>query len=483
MMPAAHEADVAPAIHGCQAFNKITVWLQIAGDSGDGTWSQIYMSFGNQESQLIKIADGPHAGDCSHRNIPLQAAYGTPVVPVDLVTQVRIWDVSGDSTMAFLAGADAWVIESLRIDAQCSNLPKTLSYQSSTMRREVAHDKLHVDTPTPVFTTEPIKPEDWIVPRDVAPSCRNDLLDTSLTVASTQCTDLEELKLGIELGHYRYQGTWDTLLLAFRDTDEEHVIASGPSPGFHEWQNIDLMRTFNRPTVALDHIKQVQIYQNRTSRWGGDEWTLQGIKLKGRCTGSLTEIELDKFASVNLDTPGADTQWYQAKRVWKGRIAPEKDWAVLQDCRHFDRLTVDFHQRGAVEAAPEDDLFVRLSYTGAHGEVRVADMPSPGQNRVDLKAVFGSDTVAVDDIRHFDVLSRAREAAAADAGVPVAGVTFRGRCAGPFKKEFIADKYKEFHDWFGSDENALLFRHSIALEDWHLLDPVTKQRIKADREF
>ncbi|ODA81297.1 hypothetical protein RJ55_04262 [Drechmeria coniospora] len=292
-------------------------------------------------------------------------------------------------------------------------------------------------------------------------------------VLPRECTHFDELKLGVQLGDGAYQGTWDTLVLAFGD-GEEHTIASSPDPGFHEWQDIKLNETFGTGAVAVDHIGKVEIKQKRDSTWGGDLWKLQGIKLKGRCAGSLTERVLDKFASENKE----------ARHSWSGEVSA-KDWKTSVECSHFKRLEVDFTLSNSIDAGTWDDLFVRFENEGKYSDTMVAETPSRGTAHspvVDLKKVFGEDPVPVRDIRFFDVHSHAHETGWAADWWKTAGIIIKGQCAGS-GREAIFDRYEDVYEWFERENHPSDFKHTIQMRDWHWIDSKTGKEVKDAKEF
>ncbi|PHH92249.1 hypothetical protein CDD83_8268 [Cordyceps sp. RAO-2017] len=473
------------ALQGCEQLEAVTVYLKLGDGWTAGTWDRISYTIGDSEKP-IKAVNAPKRGTCVEKKIPLGEAFpGSSTVPVSSINKFSIWDSISQNTFSdnHIFGGDKWTIKSFRIDGKCAGSSKTLVFEKEE-NREVSHESADSKSASRVYSTN-ISPEDWIIPGKVPSPCETQLKDTSKTPESVGCTHFEELKFGIQLGNDLYQGTWDTLYLAF-DDDEKHTIASGPSPGFHEWQTIDIPATFKTSTVSIDHIRRLQIYQYHDDIRGDDKWFLQGVKLKGRCVGSLTEFELDKYESVHKEAPVSMAPWHVAWREWSGAVDPKSDWSLLVDCNHFKGLKVDFHLSNSLSAGTWDDLFVRFEAKDRNRDTLLQQEPSRGDashQEIDLKRVFGAETVPVRDIHFFDVYSRAHQKEAAPDWWKIAGITFKGQCAESPPREAIVDKYEEVYDWFERGSYAPEFKHNITIQDWHWVDKSTGERTGDRSEF
>ncbi|PHH85365.1 hypothetical protein CDD83_539 [Cordyceps sp. RAO-2017] len=471
---------VAPEnlVRGCRSFDRMTVSLQIGTGWSAGTWSKIAYSFRDSQT-LIKAADGPGAGTCVETEIDLQKYFGSSTVPATTVDSFTVWDVLNDGVLSdpAMLGGDKWTLESLRIDAHCADAPRTLVYLKS-VQAEVGHSN-DIGRPTPVHSVG-IKPGDWALPsQEVRPGCGVDVADSSDHPLPEDCAHIDRLKLEIELGAAVWEGTWDSLYLAFED-GERHLIASGPGRQFHGFQEIDLAHTFNQTRVAVDHLKQVQIFQHHDSIFGDDDWKLRGIKLKARCAESLTELQVDKFASVNYKVTGMRPTWHNDWRAWSEPLDPARDWHKLFECSHLDRLEANLYMGNAISGGSYDDLFLRFD-GGTGREFGIAEQPARGSDyaaTVNVTEAFGSPVVPVKDLRGFSIISRTHDGNSEDQW-ELGTLYFHGRCAGS-KKKVVIDKFDNVYEWH---DRGHVFQRRINPADWHLVDAATGKPTTSPGDF
>ncbi|UNI24787.1 hypothetical protein JDV02_010511 [Purpureocillium takamizusanense] len=282
---------------------KLTVIVRLGTSFFGGSDDRLFLEIGRNKkfdgSPHFLLADSPDRGDHITKDIDLQDAFPKDRVTIKDIKHMRLVSRTSGGHVS----ADHLDLEDVTLKATCAGSSRTIQMYK------------YLDRWFTYWETD-IKPEDWEpfgFPRN--PSARQ-----------KQCTHFSELTFGIQLGDGPHDGTQDTLVLAFND-DQRHTIASGPARRFHAWQEINMKRTFNANKVPLSNLTMVQIFQEHEgARPDNDHWKLQGIKLKGRCAGSLSERLLDKFQSENKQSPRPQVSWLIGKPSWTGRIDPGKDW-------------------------------------------------------------------------------------------------------------------------------------------------------------
>ncbi|KAM4064273.1 heat-labile enterotoxin alpha chain domain-containing protein [Hirsutella rhossiliensis] len=272
--------------------------------------------------------------------------------------------------------------------------------------------------------------------------------------------------------------------------------------------NIDIKATFGSSTVAVDHLIQVQIRQVHDSFMGG-VWFLQGFKLKGRCAGSLTEIQLDKFQSVNqaAQTPKWVEKNYEWP-AWKSTIDAKKDWRLLVDCPRFNHLQVDFSLSNSFWAGTWDDLYIGFRKEDTNKrDTKIAEKPHRGteySKTINLTEVFESESVLVRDIKSFHLYSNTHlgqldskpqeywgpslgpALRPSQENVPdewkMKGITLKGTCAGSSTEAGVT-KYQNVDEWFKRGGAAPDFKQNIHIGDWHWVDKVSGKQTDDKSEF
>ncbi|PHH76677.1 hypothetical protein CDD82_3894 [Ophiocordyceps australis] len=452
-------------IRGCTSFDDLTVYLKLGSGFGTGTWSKIYYLIGGSKT-LFLAAHGPHGGSCIETKIDMIKAFGSATVPASYISTFTIWDVlnnDGIFSNPAALGGDKWLLESFRIDAHCASASKTLVYQVS-INEMVSHDSHQINMPTPVKSVF-IKPQDWTVASEYLPeTCQIGFADSEKH-PTHECTEFSQLQLHVQLGSGYYQGTWDTLYLYFQ-RNERHVIASGPSPGFQKYMELDVPQVFKAPKVAFSHLGLVEIYQYHDSILGNDDWKLHGIKLKARCANSLTEYQLDKYASVNYGVGDMNAPWHTSWRAWSASIDPQKDWNQVFECSKLFQLSARINLCNKLSSGTSDDLFIRFE-TGNKKEFIFATRPSRGTAHsvmIYMSQAFRTPDVSVGELKAFSILSRAHKNNTPDQWC-LGTVILHATCAGSEKK-LVHDTFNVY-GWYERGRN---FKAEINLKGWHLAD-------------
>ena len=173
-----------------------------------------------------------------------------------------------------------------------------------------------------------------------------------------------------------------------------------------------MRRTFKSDVVARNHLTQMRIFQELTSSIAHDKWTLQGVKLRGRCADSLTELHLDKFQSENVESAHPHQRFGVSWLAWAGTIEPTKDWRTHVDCSHFKTIEVELRTPKSARDVKLDDLYVRFENEGIGRNTVNAKMETGDRGHfrvVTLRRKFGDDPTPVRDIKYFVVYSRSKQ--------------------------------------------------------------------------
>ncbi|PQK12850.1 hypothetical protein BB8028_0003g14650 [Beauveria bassiana] len=131
----------------------------------------------------------------------------------------------------------------------------------------------------------------------------------------------------------------------------------------------------------------------------------------------------DKVASMRCDKlrlPKAPERW-----EWKST-------SYHQLCTRLDKLSIDFELANHIGSGTYD--MIKLNFLGASRKPHViVESPSPGykvSQDIDMVDIFGSETVALDQIRGLQLLDRLTDHWLGGDAWELFGIKLRGRCAG-----------------------------------------------------
>ncbi|PHH66659.1 hypothetical protein CDD81_6496 [Ophiocordyceps australis] len=262
------------------------------------------------------------------------------------------------------------------------------------------------------------------------------------------CDRFDKLKLSIVRGPHE-DGYQDRVFIGFEDEGKQQISLQ-THEGWQNWQDINIREIWDAPIVGLDEITQIHIKQLHKY---GNLSAIQSFKLKGSCAGSNSLIEYGlKFEGLDQQTE--KTQEYNhpgtgvpSHTIWRTNINAKKDWILLHDCTRFDKLDVSVGISGYPGSGTEDSLYISFARdkTLAPDQL-VKAKPWPGNVysiQIDLKEIFGTDTIYIQDIHYFRIFARKEWWLKR---VPdwwkVTNVIFEARCADDHSKVLQNEQYR-----------------------------------------
>ncbi|PHH82081.1 hypothetical protein CDD82_7076 [Ophiocordyceps australis] len=478
------DKEILPTDHTCDFIRALTVWLKVGDGWATGTWSKISFTFGDFNAYILG-ADGPRGGTCIKTRVDLRAVFGATVIPRKWLNNFKVWDIMNTDILSnpALFGGDQWLLQGFRLDAECANSADVFVFQR-TVNLTVHHSMLHWAVPTVVFNTM-IEPLDWIFPPKIPDTCNSELTRVPHYELLENCPAFDRLTLEIQLGNRRDEGTWDTLALAFNNTNNNaiHHIVTAPKQGFFTRQDINLQEVFNSSIVASSDLRTVQVEQIHSHLMGDDKWKLRGLVLQAKCAGSDHTYYLVKFAHLDYQIPAAKTPVKTRRTVWSGSIMPKRDWKADFECSHIDRLQLRARVRWGHFAGTNVTLMLSLNdaIKPLTPFINVPIDEVKATKNINLTHIFNRESVPITHIRSLTIFAEPHKIVPRISFYQMSGLTLLGRCTGSNKELVI--QYDDIYILIDRATGLSKHRKSISRFDWDLAKESWNENIHDATEF
>ncbi|KYK58800.1 hypothetical protein DCS_05818 [Drechmeria coniospora] len=285
----------------------------------------------------------------------------------------------------------------------------------------------------------------------------------------SHCRKIKNLEIGIKIANVFTAGTYDTIgaIVVGKSGTATFDVVDNPSKGFQSWVSVDMKSAFGSDTIDIDDVSSIKLTARGTIGIKppiliNDEWKVQGVMLRAKCSKTGYEAYDDAFVSLN--------SWYNHPSIWilnrlrtktvvSLQIGPE-DWHVTP-CETINKLEYEFKLGDEFLAGTSDSISFTLGEEQGKN-IEIGGNINRGFSRTDtvnLTYVFGSDTVEMH-----------REGGTS--GIfkfwfPTLGITFTATCAG-LKQQMYMTKFASEDVWLGHDRyKEVVWTGDIAATDWH----------------
>ncbi|PHH90363.1 hypothetical protein CDD83_3886 [Cordyceps sp. RAO-2017] len=148
--------------------------------------------------------------------------------------------------------------------------------------------------------------------------------------AGLPCSSIEKLEIHFQLSSGVGEGTYDAIMVTFtpnlttfktgelrhgKSSDKLVWLAGKAYRGEQINTPVDLKKYFGSDIVAIQDIKYIGIFDGSCPQGiCGDAWGLKGLKLKGKCSDSTAQVEVDKYQAVNEELQHSNRNkapWYE----------------------------------------------------------------------------------------------------------------------------------------------------------------------------
>ncbi|RDA92204.1 hypothetical protein CP533_5595 [Ophiocordyceps camponoti-saundersi (nom. inval.)] len=409
----------------CSHFTEVKFGFQLSGKQTAETMDTIKLQFGDHG--LHKIADSPVSMFHDWQTLDLRAMFGSDQVAVDVLRDMKLWAFRNSDPH------DSFQVRGLKLIGKC---PDSTTY---TMDKFKAIDKW---LERPSGEREAMVWEGKITPRDWQ---RASTADT--------CSEFSKLSISF-LPTYGNDRSEDVVEISFNYPHRTHRVdmKNHRDDKFQEWDEINIEELFGGKTVSVRDLSFISLIQRHEGE-SQNKWITKGFKLRGQCVGSKKHLGLNKF--MDLEGHGHVDYLLSTLGVWHGDVNPLEDWIELTtQCTRINRLQVHLGIGGNPDGGTSETLTIRFGESTGNPATGIIFGPSRDSwyyKDIDLKKVFGTSTVFLDDIAKFTVFSVKQHwqyvAKRIDMWM-VSSVFFTAECADFPSKWIRNNQHMHINEWF-----------------------------------
>ncbi|PHH82029.1 hypothetical protein CDD82_7228 [Ophiocordyceps australis] len=230
------------------------------------------------------------------------------------------------------------------------------------------------------------------------------------------CSHLDRLSVSCKL--VPWPGTYGHVKIGFPGAAvKKNVLAKGPYARGSRFQPIDVRNTFGTWVIAVGSLQKFVLIDEL--EWlsypihGAHEmWRIEGLVLRGRCSGSRIMVQMDKYATITktLDATLAKPRKIQIGDdrflnwdIMAGAINPT-DWEARPPCSHFGQLGVRVSIGNRYWAGTSNNVYILVG----KARLLLAAHPWPGTTfsiNVHLEEAFGKSVLAAGDVKNITLKS------------------------------------------------------------------------------
>ncbi|RDA85147.1 hypothetical protein CP532_1557 [Ophiocordyceps camponoti-leonardi (nom. inval.)] len=465
----------------CSHFTEVQLGFQLSGSRAAETMDTIKLQFGYHG--LHTIANSPVSMFHEWQTLNLQEMFGLKEVLVEDLRHMKLWAFQNSEpldgfllvgmhftfiqrryTKKDIAGTNIYKTQGMKLRGKC---PDSTTYKMDKFkglnkwleRPSGEHDAM--------VWEGPITSSDWE---------RASIIDS--------CSEFQRLRISV-LPKHGIDGSHDSLTMNFGRPHHAHTIEMRKygDGQFKHWADIDIERIFGAKTVAVRNLTYISLLQDHQTDTNIENRN-KGFKLRGQCLGSNKELGLDKFK--DLQSQGQVEYLLSTLSSWSGDVTPTTDWTELTaECSRIDKLEVHLGMGGNLGGGTSEKLMIRFGGNDRNPATEVVDEPYRDtwyDREVDLKKVFGTETVFVRDLDRFTVFSVKKPwqytAKRMDMWM-ISSVFFTARCVDYPSRWIRNDQNMKVNEWFealGKEGYERELVRGLSFDKWYWIHGAPKPK-------
>ncbi|PHH92520.1 hypothetical protein CDD83_7017 [Cordyceps sp. RAO-2017] len=292
--PVKRQAPVAPSVPGhwewspqtqlriCSQLDQLEFGIQLASDSGDGTFDTLKLDFFQGSERFHLIAESPGAGFHEWQDIDIHQIFKSDTVDVRHLRGIRLFEIK----TSFLGG-DEWKLIGIKLKGRCAGSGVVVE-----MNRHASLDK----------TVKLLSPH-----QGELNTAWQGFIDLADWIPKPACSHFSMLNAGLHLASRNWAGTYNDLYVLV--SNERYRIAHDPYLG--STSTILIKPQAGSGDFAVADLKKVVL----RSEGGHDAALPEKMILQGFCAGSHTVLQVETTVDTWI-ADGEDWTWHLSPESW-----------------------------------------------------------------------------------------------------------------------------------------------------------------------